>query len=781
MNAWIRARLSHDETGAARGSPDIYNIGSLKNWLEGQSGQTAVAIAVRSVLRDIPHLAAKLGTAEVASTVFRAAALARVAVRYPFRRASSLRADTAAAAAAASTTAATSRRVADAFDHERAEASASLYYAPAAGYYAEADIAAAAADVARAVAALAAANAREAKDYVLAAFSVGRVEWREVKADADALGGTGADRPVDRPLWSQGQPKTSSDRWIALLAALPNDKNWEVWIDWYGQRLLGGSRGEDYELAFASVPQEEWDKRPAAANAWIKAHLPPASAEAAEPQISDRHSLEGWLKDKTRAVAVAVAVRAALRVAPLTIYARQREFGQFPLTAVVLRAAAVARIVHPDPAHDRRLRSAADAARAVYASADAAADAAIAEEATAVAYAAADATTAAADEAYAFAYSRIDSDSDAAAAADAAVWKEVRADAAALLRFDAKTVVDLPLWRQAPEWAAEAFARFQTSASARDDWGVWIDWYEERLRGGSRGDAYELVFANVPQEEWDKGPAAANAWIKAHLPKAPQAAPPAELPAPLTGVDAPFAYGWTASQRVAVVAGAQSLPFYPDFSSEEDHRRALEVCRVGGERLLKTLRDGRYNARKEYGEALEYYLDDLPKRAGTGNILLANDQIRILHDMFLADTAMLPEGFASRLKSVIANQFALNAFYDLVQRHNEAVGAGNWIPAVPARRDKELLRRGRGQHAALVRTSGRARAAPGRTGRTAARHPVRAGARVRDRAAAVAAGNARCAELVAAADGDGGECVVGDVLARARHAGGAGGMAEDGG
>ncbi len=99
--------------------------------------------------------------------------------------------------------------------------------------------------------------------------------------------------------------------------------------------------------------------------------------------------------------------------------------------------------------------------------------------------------------------------------------------------------------------------------------------------------------------------------------------------------------------------------------------------------MLKALRDGRYNARPEYGEALEYYLDDLPKTAGAGNILLANDQVRILHAMFLADAATLPEGFASRLKSVIANQFALNAFYDLVQRHNEAVCAGNWAQPFP--------------------------------------------------------------------------------------------------
>jgi hypothetical protein len=187
----------------------------------------------------------------------------------------------------------------------------------------------------------------------------------------------------------------------------------------------------------------------------------------------------------------------------------------------------------------------------------------------------------------------------------------------------------------------------------------------------------------VPRNLWDKGAAAANAWIREHLPKAQKTSAPVNLPSPLTGLAAPFAYGWTASQRIAVVAGAQNLPFYPHFTSEEDHRGALETCRVGGERLLKALRDGRYNARSEYGEALEYYLDDLPRTAGAGNILLANDQIRILHAMFLADAAMLSEGFASRLKSVIANQFALNAFYDLVQRHNKAVSAGNWTHPFP--------------------------------------------------------------------------------------------------
>jgi hypothetical protein len=48
-----------------------------------------------------------------------------------------------------------------------------------------------------------------------------------------------------------------------------------------------------------------------------------------------------------------------------------------------------------------------------------------------------------------------------------------------------------------------------------------------------------------------------------------------------------------------------------------------------------------------------------------------------------ADVNMLPPGFASGLKNVITNQFALNGFYDLVQRHNEAVNTANWTGPFP--------------------------------------------------------------------------------------------------
>jgi hypothetical protein len=250
--------------------------------------------------------------------------------------------------------------------------------------------------------------------------------------------------------------------------------------------------------------------------------------------------------------------------------------------------------------------------------------------------------------------------------------------------------VDLPLWLRArPQWANIAWAEFQALLPDRDDWDVWIDWYEIRLRGGSRGEAYELVFASVPQEEWDKGPAAANAWIKAHLPNVPEDTLTADLPEPVANVESPWTYALSAKGTVTVTAGAQSFPYYPYFNSEEEHRETLNVCRLGAARLLEKLQAGRYhNARPEYAERLADYLGDLPKTAEGGSILLAYDDILNLRSDFEADFDVLPTPFATDLRRVIENQFALNPFYDIIERHNEAIASATRSRPFP----KEAIR-----------------------------------------------------------------------------------------
>ena len=110
---------------------------------------------------------------------------------------------------------------------------------------------------------------------------------------------------------------------------------------------------------------------------------------------------------------------------------------------------------------------------------------------------------------------------------------------------------------------------------------------------------------------------------KAHLPKPPETARPADLPRPVANVESPWAYALTATGTITVTAGAQSFPFYPYFNSEKEHSETLDACRVGAARLLKKLQAGRYhNVRLEYTERLTDYLEDLPQTAEGGSIFL---------------------------------------------------------------------------------------------------------------------------------------------------------------
>ena len=678
-NAWIRAHLPPPSAGP---KIEIKDRGSLEDWLRRQSAAIAEAIAVRAALRVAPLVTEareRLGATRnsvlstLTSAVFRASAVAWGPTKYPthskeFRAAADAAAD---AIGSFATTDAAALAV------EASAVAVDAAFAPDA-------------EAARFAAARAAAVAADTADATAI--------WESIGADAAAAPSAGANGLMDLPLWSDGGPVWASAKWINLKAALVSDEDWEIWIGWYEDRLRGVSRGEAYELVFASVPLDVWDKGPTAANAWIKERLPGEES----PKIGDAFSLDAWLSAQTRETGIAIAVRAALRVAPLAAHItrkglspqQQRELTH--LAGAIFRALASARVSVLDPG-----RIFISAARnAAGAASDSSVVAIVAAE---VARAAMFATSAAANSAAAAAAANPETPGAAAAAvrafveafksadlsasdAKVAAWNQIRSDIEAIQRDGIRAHLEAPLWRQhEPTWVRFAVESLQAALPGDEDWDVWFGWYKQRLRGGSRGGDYELVFASVPQEEWDKGPAAANAWIKAHLPKPPEAGRTEELPAPVPDVESPWSYGWTARATLAITAGPESFPFYPFFNSEQEHGQTLEVCRVGAEKLLRRLRAGQYhNVRREYRERLEDYLQNLPKTTRQGNILLAYDDILNLRSDFAAEVNELPTPFASALRRVIENQFALNTLYDIVARHNEAIATATRSAPFPS-------------------------------------------------------------------------------------------------
>ena len=82
---------------------------------------------------------------------------------------------------------------------------------------------------------------------------------------------------------------------------------------------------------------------------------------------------------------------------------------------------------------------------------------------------------------------------------------------------------------------------------------------------------------------------------------------------------------------------------YRYFNSEQEHHETLHACGVQAQRLLTKLLDGRYhNVRPEYAERLANYLDDLPKTAEDGSVLVADGDILNLRSDFEADFEVLP-------------------------------------------------------------------------------------------------------------------------------------------
>jgi hypothetical protein len=276
--------------------------------------------------------------------------------------------------------------------------------------------------------------------------------------------------------------------------------------------------------------------------------------------ISSRDELRRWLAGKPRQWSQAIAVRAALRVLPLTFAApvedglRARLVLQSCRAAFVAwtieryaQAASAAGYANAGAASNAAAANAASATNAAAAANAAASNAAAANAANAAAVYAADGAEAAAaaaiyavdaaDAAAEAAYAAYVANAAYAAAADAH-WRALSSDAARLLVHDkAASAVDLiaePLWlidvrgnsnysANFPPWVRSPFDAFaDTEWATKGPWGVWTAWYREILPNRPRpptlglfNERVALEIASQSESFWRPDPHRVTATVSA--------------------------------------------------------------------------------------------------------------------------------------------------------------------------------------------------------------------------------------------------------------------------
>lgn len=153
---------------------------------------------------------------------------------------------------------------------------------------------------------------------------------------------------------------------------------------------------------------------------------------------------------------------------------------------------------------------------------------------------------------------------------------------------------------------------------------------------------------------------------------------------PSLKLPSPFDFYVSPSGQIDLKPGSASTPV---FTAERDPSKLLnrlQTSRELGQDLVRNLRDGKYQARMEYQDSLNNYLERLPANESSGNILLADATARIIRSMFECDVACLAPGFAAQLKVFLEQHIGLRVFYPELAEFYRDVQAGQITTPLPA-------------------------------------------------------------------------------------------------
>jgi hypothetical protein len=234
--------------------------------------------------------------------------------------------------------------------------------------------------------------------------------------------------------------------------------------------------------------------------------------------ITSRKELEEFLKTRPREDSIAIAARLSLRILPFlfTPDARSRTFRGRILPC--MRANSISWFAAGMTGH--QIEVAIYAARAAYLSTTT-----IASKSSAFAAHTAYATSAVTPA--------LDAATIAATAAD--IWPSINADIEALR--NKQNLAEAQLWPDGiPPEIEENWQNLKAILLSfpEENWQVWTDWYEARLKGGPFNAGLEKARALLPDEFWKKGHTEVNAeiarLIKEHTQLEPSIAKRSEPP-----------------------------------------------------------------------------------------------------------------------------------------------------------------------------------------------------------------------------------------------------------
>jgi hypothetical protein len=225
-------------------------------------------------------------------------------------------------------------------------------------------------------------------------------------------------------------------------------------------------------------------------------------------EITDRDSLEAWLKTRSQEESVRIANRAAARVAPLWVdYTRTKAAERQEITSlIVLRPLIVSGVASAYPSPE--IKIAAAATRRAYAAAYSTPAysyatpvyGAVVAVYTTPAAAARAASAAYASYNYATAYAASHSPS-----VHAVFLRMVQTDCRLL--SEGKPLEGASLWHDEPNPLDSQWQATRTEWQAPNSpYRFWLRWYEAALQGHHLNLELEHDIALIPSEDWEKGP-----------------------------------------------------------------------------------------------------------------------------------------------------------------------------------------------------------------------------------------------------------------------------------